>query len=162
MRCQELNDDVQSQFMKRNWCVKSIVLHCVTNVSCKSFVKSIRFSFLFFSPRHRKYRSFSSSWLIPLPFSASQCFLLPSSPLPPPLSSLIPPNYKLFPINFLFAKLNHHLLGLSLPSSYILASSLDASSCRTWDRYWRSVSASWREVGGLNICGRQSAPNERI
>lgn len=25
--------------------------------------------------------------------------------------------YKLFPINFLFVKLNHHLLGLSLPSS---------------------------------------------
>ena len=59
--------------------------------------------------------------------------------------------YKLFPINFLFAKLNHHLLGLSLPSSYILASRRMASSCRTCERYWRRVSASWREVGGLNI-----------
>jgi hypothetical protein len=80
--------------------------------------------------------------------------------IPPPLSPTVTPfpsypaqeYHKLFPINFLFAKLNHHLLGLSLPSSYILASSLLASSWRTWLRYWRKVSASWRVEGGLNIC----------
>ena len=143
--------------MKRNWVVKSIMLYCVINVSCKSFAKSIRFSFLF----HKATQVSFFLFILAYPSSIDPLTMSPSPLLsfPPPLSC---PNYKLFPINFLFAKLNHHLLGLSLPSSYILASSLDASSCRTWDRYWRSVSASWREVGGLNICGRQSTPNERL
>jgi len=61
-------------------------------------------------------------------------------------------NHSDFPINFLFVKLNHHLLGLpSPPSSYILASNLVASSCRTWARYCRRTSASWRSRGGSNI-----------
>ncbi len=56
-----------------------------------------------------------------------------------------------FPINFLFVKLNHHLLGFPSPPSYILANSLEASSWRTWARYCRSTSASWRSRGGSNI-----------
>ena len=63
--------------------------------------------------------------------------------------------HKLFPINFLFVKLSHHLLGFPSPtpaaSSYTRAKSLDASSCRTCERYWRSVSASWRLVGEAYI-----------
>ena len=62
-----------------------------------------------------------------------------------------PPSYKLLPINFLFVKLNHHLLGLSDPSSYIRANNLPANSCRTWARYCRRASASCLFVGGLNI-----------
>jgi hypothetical protein len=69
--------------------------------------------------------------------------------------------HKLFPMNFRLAKLSHHLLGRSvwppLPSSNTLASSREASSWRTCMRYWRNVSASWREVGGLNIYEEWSA-----
>jgi len=57
------------------------------------------------------------------------------------------------PINFLFVKLSHHLLGLpSPPSGYTLASSLVASSCRTWERYCRKSSASCLSLGGSYIC----------
>lgn len=55
-------------------------------------------------------------------------------------------------MNFLFAKLNHHLLGFpSPPSGNTLASSRTASSWRTCDMYWRRVSASWRSRGGSYI-----------
>lgn len=98
--------------------------------------------------------SFPTHSSAPAHQQSTQSFLLPRLP-PTSILSKIPapthPIYKLFPINFLLAKLNHHLLGLSDPSSYILARRRMASSCRTWERYWRRVSASWREVGGLNI-----------
>jgi hypothetical protein len=88
---------------------------------------------------------------------------VPSLIMPHPLPSTavqLPASHKLFPMNFLFVKLNHHLLGRSLcppaPSSNIRASSLIASSCRTCERYCFSVSASCRFEGGLNICGRWS------
>jgi len=40
-------------------------------------------------------------------------------------------SYKLFPMNFLFVKLNHHLLGTVAPSAYNLACNLIANSCLT-------------------------------
>lgn len=99
----------------------------------------------------------------PLPFYPHQpCSSNPRfSSIYFPSPPLLPP-HKLFPMNFRFAKLNHHLLGRSawppVPSSNTRASNRDASSCRTCIRYWRSVSASWRDSGGLNICaGGQSA-----
>lgn len=55
------------------------------------------------------------------------------------------------PMNFLFVKLSHHLLGLSSWSAYTRASNLVASSCRTWDMYCRSCSASCLSCGGSYI-----------
>lgn len=56
------------------------------------------------------------------------------------------------PMNLRFVKLNHHLLGLSSPSSYTLANNLVASSCLTCDMYCRSTSASCLSRGGSYIC----------
>src|SRR5580704_19433255 len=59
-------------------------------------------------------------------------------------------SHKLFPINFLFAKLSHHLLGTWLPPSYNLACNLLANSCLTCAIYPLSVSASFRSRGASN------------
>jgi len=59
-------------------------------------------------------------------------------------------SHKLFPINFLFAKLSHHLLGTWLPPSYNLACNLLANSCLTCPTYPLSVSASFRSRGPSN------------
>ena len=99
------------------------------------------------SPPHLLFASFPSTPTIALYVCPFNPQLVPSPRLP----SLI--SHNAFPINFLFVKLNHHLLGLpSPPSSYILASNLVASSCRTWARYCRRTSESWRSRGGSNIC----------
>lgn len=56
------------------------------------------------------------------------------------------------PINFLFVKLNHHLLGLpSPPSSNTRASNLVDNSWRTCDMYCRNCSASCLSRGGSYI-----------
>lgn len=56
------------------------------------------------------------------------------------------------PMNFLFVKLNHHLLGLASFSSYTRASKRVASSCRTCDMYCLNCSASCLSRGGSHIC----------
>lgn len=59
--------------------------------------------------------------------------------------------YSALPINFLLVKLNHHLLGLVSSSAYTRASNRAASSCRTWDMYCLSCSASSLSLGGSYI-----------
>lgn len=59
--------------------------------------------------------------------------------------------YNALPINFLLVKLNHHLLGLVSSSAYTRASNRAASSCRTWDMYCLSCSASSLSLGGSYI-----------
>jgi len=82
-----------------------------------------------------------------------------------PLSLLHPPLhtislYKDFPMNFLFVKLNHHLLGVFVPSEYTLFSSLTANSCRTCMRYCLSVSAWLLSVGASKawLRGKPASP----
>jgi len=68
--------------------------------------------------------------------------------------------YKDFPINFLFVKLNHHLLGMFVPSAYTLFSNLAASSCRTCMRYCLSVSACVLSAGASKawLSGKPESP----
>jgi hypothetical protein len=71
-------------------------------------------------------------------------------------------SHKLFPINFLFAKLSHHLLGTWLPPSYNLACNLIANSCLTCPTYPLSVSASFRSRGPSNawFSGNPGSPGK--
>src|SRR4051794_37194262 len=64
-------------------------------------------------------------------------------------------------MNFLFEKLNHHLLG-TFPPSNILANNLIASSCRTCDKYLsinalvsprRGEYKRWNCRSGLTVVG---------
>ena len=63
--------------------------------------------------------------------------------------------YRPFPMNFLFAKLNHHLLGPAgltppLPSSNNLTSNRIANSCLTCPRYALNTSLSFRSRAPSN------------